>query len=148
MLCVHSLQISEQSSCKFLRNLKVALISKVQSNVLANERTDSFYNVGGKLLGCLTKKKQTLKWRNGSELSFLVWLNISFKFNNIFKCHIKRWHLTELIFSWIACFGAVGNKEHLDVNYAISFEIHEEEILIWEKQKIKRCFYLLQVTCR
>lgn len=54
MLCVHSLQISEQSSCKFLRNLKVALISKVQSNVLANERTDSFYNVGGKLLGCLT----------------------------------------------------------------------------------------------
>ena len=33
--------------------------------------------------------KQTLKWKNGSELSSLVWLNIGLKFINKFKCHIK-----------------------------------------------------------
>ena len=80
MLCVHNLQIGGQSSSRLLSNLKVALISRVHIRFLAKERTDSVCNVGGKLLWFLHKRKkanqQTLKWKNGSELSFLVWLNM------------------------------------------------------------------------
>lgn len=61
MLCVHNVQISEQSSSRFLSNLKVVLISKVHSRFLAKERTDSVCSVGGKLLGFSHKRQNINK---------------------------------------------------------------------------------------